>query len=94
MRTQKELNFVNIRFKEQVIYGCTYRIIEALRVAATAFMEALAGRKTWIQKPKSGLQRFYNEQPRYLNICLILYLLVVPHTNLCMEVGMGKSPMQ
>jgi hypothetical protein len=68
--SQPQTNGVAERFnktlKEQVIYGRTYRNIEELRIAVTAFMERY--NRHWLveklgfRSPKQALCDFYNEQ--------------------------------
>lgn len=68
--SQPQTNGVAERFnktlKEQVIYGRTYRNIEELRVAVTAFMERYNQHwlveKLGFRSPKQALSDFYNEQ--------------------------------
>lgn len=68
--SQPQTNGVAERFnktlKEQVVYGRTYRNIEELRIAVTAFMERY--NRYWLveklgfRSPKQALCDFYNEQ--------------------------------
>lgn len=68
--SQPQTNGVAERFnktlKEQIIYGRTYRNIEELRVAVTAFMERYNQHwlveKLGFKSPKQALSDFYNEQ--------------------------------
>ena len=68
--SQPQTNGVAERFnktlKEQVIYGRTYRNIEELRVALTAFMERYNQHwlieKLGFRSPKQALNDFYNNQ--------------------------------
>jgi transposase InsO family protein len=68
--SQPQTNGVAERFnktlKEQVIYGRTYRNIEELRIAVTAFMERYNQHwlveKLGFRSPKQALSDFYNEQ--------------------------------
>jgi transposase InsO family protein len=68
--SQPQTNGVAERFnktlKEQVIYGRTYRNIEELRIAVTAFMEKYNQHwlveKLGFKSPKQALSDFYNEQ--------------------------------
>lgn len=56
----------NKTFKEQVIYGRTYRNIEEVRIAVTAFMERYNQHwlveKLGFRSPKQALNDFYNDQ--------------------------------
>lgn len=68
--SQPQTNGVAERFnktlKEQIIYGRTYRNIEELRVAVTAFMERYNQHwlveKLGFRSPKQALSDFYNDQ--------------------------------
>jgi putative transposase len=68
--SQPQTNGVAERFnktlKEQVIYGRTYRNIEELRIAVTAFMERYNQHwlveKLGFRSPKQALNDFYDEQ--------------------------------
>lgn len=68
--SQPQTNGVVERFnktlKEQVVYGHTYRNIEELRLAVTAFMERYNQHwlveKLGFRSPKQALSDFYNEQ--------------------------------
>jgi transposase InsO family protein len=68
--SQPQTNGVVERFnktlKEQVIYGRTYRNIEEVRIAVTAFMERYNQHwlveKLGFRSPKQALSDFYNDQ--------------------------------
>ena len=68
--SQPQTNGVAERFnktlKEQVIYGRTYRNIEEVRIAVTAFMERYNQHwlveKLGFRSPKQALSDFYNDQ--------------------------------
>jgi len=68
--SQPQTNGVAERFnktlKEQIIYGRTYRNIEELRIAVTAFMERYNQHwlveKLGFRSPKQAMNDFYNDQ--------------------------------
>jgi putative transposase len=70
--SQPQTNGVAERFnktlKEQVIYGRTYRNIEELRIAVTAFMERYNQHwlveKLGFRSPNQAYSDFYKEQPK------------------------------